>query len=624
MTTEAVYLPIGTVLKDRYEILREIGRGGYSVVFAARDRELGVDVAIKLLVPPPAVAHIAHERMRREVQAVRGLSHQHIVAVHDFVEDGPQSFIVMELVDGPDLAVRVARHHALAADEVARLGEEIAGALAFAHARGVLHRDVKPQNILLDPSGRARLTDFGSAKLDGQMTVTQTGGLVGTIPYSAPEVLSGHRGDVRADIYALGMTMFYALTGRLPGSQTSRLPPASTPGGHHPKQIRNEIPDWLDAIVARATAGEPSHRFHSASDLTAALVQRGAGALPVPWTEAPLVEFCLSCGSSDTFGMTPCPECGGKRPKNADTLVFVVPASKRKERLEVALGLASMSPAPLSQDDLRHAARGRRAVVRIPAHHAASVVRHLATRSIPAQAVPKAHAWAAVPLGLYALAGAIVVVGSLAGVLALPALLWTSPVVAGLLIVGGYRTTHTPILTASRDGTEGFPDALESRVISTMAALGQGGGGGTARRMVADISTLSRAILVELPETDEAGDLRGHIVELVASATDVAQDLGSLDQALSLLDSHRDRFASQPAKWLDALSQCERARDRHVQQLLDVLSILARVKAQESTGHEDSSAELAELTRTLERDMEVRIEAEAEIEELLALEPLRG
>ena len=238
--------------------------------------------------------------------------------------------------------------------------------------------------------------------------------------------------------------------------------------------------------------------------------------------------------------------------------------------------------------------------------------------------MPKAHAWAAVPLGLYALAGAIVVVGSLAGVLALPALLWTSPVVAGLLIVGGYRTTHTPILTASRDGTEGFPDALESRVISTMAALGQGGGGGTARRMVADISTLSRAILVELPETDEAGDLRGHIVELVASATDVAQDLGSLDQALSLLDSHRDRFASQPAKWLDALSQCERARDRHVQQLLDVLSILARVKAQESTGHEDSSAELAELTRTLERDMEVRIEAEAEIEELLALEPLRG
>jgi serine/threonine protein kinase len=106
--------------------------------------------------------------MRREVQVVRGLSHQHIVAVHDFVEDGAQSFIVMELVDGPDLAIRVARHHPLAADEVARIGEEIAGALGFAHACGVLHRDVKPQNILLDPSGRARLTDFGSAKLDGQ------------------------------------------------------------------------------------------------------------------------------------------------------------------------------------------------------------------------------------------------------------------------------------------------------------------------------------------------------------------------------------------------------------------------------------------------------------------------
>jgi serine/threonine protein kinase len=620
MTTDAMYLPIGTVLKDRYEILREIGRGGYSVVFAARDRELGIDVAIKLLVPPPAVAHIARERMRREVQVVRGLSHQHIVAVHDFVEDGAQSFIVMELVDGPDLAIRVARHHPLAADEVARIGEEIAGALAFAHACGVLHRDVKPQNILLDPSGRARLTDFGSAKLDGQMTVTQTGGLVGTIPYTAPEVLSGHRGDARADIYALGMTLYFALTGQLPGSPASRLPPASAPGGHHPREVRGEIPEWLNAIVARATAGEPSHRFHAASDLTTALVRREAGALPVPWAEGPLVEFCLSCGSSDTFGMTPCPECGGKRPKNADTLVFVVPASKRRQRLEVALSLASMSPTPLSQTDLRHAARGRRAVVRIPAHHAASVVRHLAARSIPAQAVPKAHAWAAVPLGLYALAGAIVLVGSLAGIFALPALLWTSPVVAGLLVVGGHRSAHTPILTAVRPGTGGFPDALESRIIATMAALGPG----TARRMVADITTLSQAVLAGLTETDAPGDLGAQIVDLVASASEVAKDLGNLDQALSLLESHRNRFVSQPAKWLDALSQCERARDRHVQQLLDVLSILARVKARESTGRDNPSEELAELTRTLERDMDVRIEAEAEIEELLALESLRA
>ncbi|NNG16002.1 MAG: protein kinase [Gemmatimonadales bacterium] len=620
MTTEAVYLPIGTVLKDRYEILREIGRGGYSVVFAARDRELGTDVAIKLLVPPPAVAHIARERMRREVQVVRGLSHQHIVAVHDFVEDGPQSFIVMELVDGPDLAIRVTRQHPLVIDDVARIGVEIAGALAFAHARGVLHRDVKPQNILLDPGGRARLTDFGSAKLDGQMTMTQTGGLVGTIPYSAPEVLSGQRGDARADIYALGMTLYFALTGQLPGSPASRLPPASAPGGHHPREVRGEIPEWLDTIVARATAGEPSRRFHAASDLTTALVERERGTLPV-WSEGLLVEFCLSCGSSDTFGMTPCPECSGRRPKNADTLVFVVPPSKRKQRLEVALGLASMSSTPLSQTDLRHTARGRRAVVRIPAHHAASVIRHLAARNIPAQAVPKAYAWAAVPLPLYALAGAIVVVGSLAGMLTLPALLWTSPVVAGLLVVGGHRSAHTPILTASPGRSGGFPDALESRVTSTMAALGPG----TARRMVADITTLSQAVLAELPETDAAegggSDLRAQVVELFASASEVAQDLGNLDQALSLLESHRERFASKPAKWLDALSQCERARDRHVQQLLDVLSILARLKAEESTGQADQSEQLAELTRTLERDMEARIEAEAEIEELLALEP---
>lgn len=614
MTAPAAYLPIGTVLTDRYEILREIGRGGYSVVFAARDRNLGTDVAIKLLVPPPAVAHIARERMRREVQAVRGLSHHHIVAVHDFVEDGPHSFIVMELVDGSDLGVRVAQRQPLAIDEVARIGEEVAEALAFAHARGVLHRDVKPQNILIDSGGRTRLTDFGSAKLDGQMTVTQTGGLVGTIPYSAPEVLSGHRGDARADIYALGLTLFYALTGRLPGSRGSRLPPPAMPDGHHPGECRDGVPDWLDQIIARATAAEPGLRFPAASDLRAALRARAGDHFALSTAGHQIVEFCLSCGSSDTFGMSPCPECGGTRPKNADTLVFVVPPAKRKDRLAVALGLAGLSPHPVSQADLRHATHGRRALVRIPAHRAASVVRYLTARDIPVQAVPKAHAWAAVPLPLYALAGAIVVIGSLAGMLTLPAMLWTSPVVAGLLVIGGHRTAHTPILHAARDNAAKLPHELASRVTRTMARLGPG----ATRRMVADIVTLGQAVLADFPATDGNGDQHADIIELLARVSDVADDLANLERALATLETHRDRFAADPARWLDALSQCERAHDRQVQQLLDVLSILAQLKAQGTMSDATSKEEFGELTRRLERDADARAFAEAEIEELLA------
>ena len=168
------------MLCDRWEVGRELGRGGYSVVYLARDRRLGSDVAVKLLVPPPAAAELARERMRREVQVVRSLSHANIVPVYEFMEDGPWSFIVMEYVAGPDLQVRVRQRGRLAADQAVRLGRDLAAALAAAHRRGILHRDVKPQNVLLDPDGRFRLTDFGSAKLDGQLGVTATGTVAGT------------------------------------------------------------------------------------------------------------------------------------------------------------------------------------------------------------------------------------------------------------------------------------------------------------------------------------------------------------------------------------------------------------------------------------------------------------
>lgn len=232
------YLQSGSLLLARYEILGEIGRGGYSVVYRARDNELGAEVAIKLLVPPPAMARLARERMRREVLAARRLSHTNIVAVHDFAEEGQWSFMVMEYVAGPDLAVRVRERGPLPPDDVARLGQEVSSALSAGHHHGVLHRDVKPQNILLDPDGRARLTDFGSARLDGQTTVTATGAAVGTLDYMAPEVFKGQRGDARSDLYSLGLTLYFALTGRLPQRASPHLPPSPVAEGFRPGQIR--------------------------------------------------------------------------------------------------------------------------------------------------------------------------------------------------------------------------------------------------------------------------------------------------------------------------------------------------------------------------------------------------
>ncbi|HJQ65327.1 MAG TPA: protein kinase, partial [Gemmatimonadales bacterium] len=125
---ESSYFSTGTVLQGRYEIVDEIGRGGYSVVYRARDQRVGSDVAIKLLVPPPAAARVARERLRREVQAVRQLNHPNIVTVFDVVDEGPWSFVVMELVDGPDLAVRVSDRGPLEPERVARIGRDIAAA----------------------------------------------------------------------------------------------------------------------------------------------------------------------------------------------------------------------------------------------------------------------------------------------------------------------------------------------------------------------------------------------------------------------------------------------------------------------------------------------------------------
>ena len=306
MSTSSFLTP-GIVLGERYEILREIGRGGYSVVYLARDRSVGTEVAIKLLVPPPAAAQMARERMRREVQAVRELAHANIVAVFDFLEDGPWSFIVMEYVPGPDLQVRVREHGVLEPMQVVQIGCDIAAALTTAHRRGILHRDVKPPNLLLEPDGRARLTDFGSARLDGQLGMTGTGGLAGTLAYTSPEVLAGRRGDARADVYALGLTLYFALIGDLPDRPSQHFPPAPSTEGFHPRLVSPGVPQWLDDAIAQATAAAAENRFPTAAAFREALE---AGDVGLRARQAPAAP-CLLCGGPDPLELGVCPACGG-------------------------------------------------------------------------------------------------------------------------------------------------------------------------------------------------------------------------------------------------------------------------------------------------------------------------
>jgi hypothetical protein len=599
MTGPALLAP-GTLLRGRYEILREIGRGGYSIVYQARDRDVGGDVAVKLLVPPPATAHLARERLRREVHAVRGLSHPNIVAVYDLLDEEPWSFIVMEYVEGSDLHVRVRDRGPLSADEVVQVGRDVAAALGAAHRRGILHRDVKPQNILLDTDGRARLTDFGSAKLDGQIGITATGGLAGTLAYTAPEVLAGRRGDARADIYALGLTLYYALTGEPPDRPSGQLPPSPVPEGFRPGAFAPGCPAWLDDVIARATAASPEDRFPTAAALDEALVATGAGA------GVGAAPRCVLCGGGDPLGLGLCPGCGGGPAGAADTLIFLQ-RPRPADRHTVAARLGELLPATAGAEG-RAAGRGERPLFRVTPEGSARVLDALERRKLPARGVPAARAWTMIPAGYATMVLAVAIAGMGAGLAVMPLLLWTTPMFGGLLLYAAGQTVRSPVVAPSERARE-LPSALEAQVVRALAELPAG----TAQGLLADVTRLARPLFARLGDDRQSTVLQ----ELVGSACVAATDLAMLDENLARFERERARAASHTAEWLDALARSERARDALVQRLLEAMTVLSRLQSQATSAVAAEDGALAEVTRELRTEAEAQAAAAREIAQLL-------
>ena len=600
---EPTYLAPGVVLQDRYEIAQEIGRGGFSVVYRARDRRIGADVAIKLLVPPPAAARLARERLRREVQAVRQLSHPNIVAVYDVAEEGAWSFVVMEYVPGPDLAVRVRQRGPLDADAAARLGREVAAALDAAHRRGILHRDIKPQNILLTPDGRARLTDFGSARLSGLETVTQTGGLVGTTDYAAPELLAGGRGDARADVYALGVTLYYALLGELPAWPGVRAGTASGSDGHRPRLRRPEVPAWLDDVVRRATMPDPDDRFPAVALLAAALEQRGAGVDAVP--AAREKQRCVLCRAPEPFGIGVCPRCA-RRVGGGDVLVFLERSTPGRARRAVRETLEERIGADASSAAREAAASGERPLLRVPAEAGSRVVELLEAHGLPARTESRAAPWrAAVPPPIAVLAAVVAAAGIAAGfAAATPVLLVTSPAVAAGLVTLAAVFRRTPVWNPPSAGRSCLPGDAERAAVLALAALPAG----AARGLLIDLLRRATAVTPEA-SADRLG-------QLVVAACGAARDLAALEQQLGAFDARRDRLADAPAGWLEALSRCERGRDLLTQRLLEASAALSgwQARAVEAEG----TRALGELARDLDEEGRRQEAAAREVAELLA------
>jgi serine/threonine-protein kinase len=298
------FLALQDAVAGRYAIERELGRGGMGVVFLARDVALDRPVAIKLLPPALAASPRARERFLREARAAARLSHPHIVPVHAVeASEGPGAlaFFVMGYVDGETLGARVRRAGPLPAAEAMRVVQEVAWALGHAHAAGVVHRDVKPDNILLErDTGRALVADFGVAQLTvGDAEQTPATGLpVGTPHYMSPEQGAGERADARSDLYALGVTAFLAATGRLPfegPTAVALLAQHAVMPAPPLLSVRPSLPPRFAAAVDRCLAKDPAARFASAEELAAALRDaRGA----VPETPVPVRGFLREAGAA--------------------------------------------------------------------------------------------------------------------------------------------------------------------------------------------------------------------------------------------------------------------------------------------------------------------------------------
>src|SRR5688500_5693024 len=264
-------------LAGQYELDRELGRGGMGVVFIARDLKLHRHVAIKTLLPHLVADERVRERFLREARTAAALAHPGIVPIHRADEVDEQVFFVMGFVEGDSIAQKVRDQGRLPPREVVGYLRDVAPALGAAHERGVIHRDVKAENILVDRrSGRAVVTDFGIARLAEAAPLTATGLVLGTVHYMSPEHVSGEPVDARSDIYSLGVVAYQALSGRFPFDSemaSAVLVAHVTKAPPRLASVAPDVPASLARLVDRCLAKDPAARYASCAELGDALAE---------------------------------------------------------------------------------------------------------------------------------------------------------------------------------------------------------------------------------------------------------------------------------------------------------------------------------------------------------------
>src|SRR6202521_2763079 len=270
---------IDSLFDGRYKIVRKLGTGGMANVYLAEDQELGRRVAIKILNDRHAGDEQFVERFRREAKNAAALSHPNIVSIYDRGEAEGTYYIAMEYLDGRSLKELIVQRGPAPVTVSVEYARQILSALRFAHRHGIVHRDIKPHNVLVDAEGRVKVTDFGIARA-GVSQMTEAGSIVGTAQYLSPEQARGADVDQRSDLYSLGIVIYEMLTGKVPFTGDAPVEIAmkhlnAVP--EPPSKLRPEIPHDLDAIVMRALAKEPDQRYASAEEMDADLARVARG-----------------------------------------------------------------------------------------------------------------------------------------------------------------------------------------------------------------------------------------------------------------------------------------------------------------------------------------------------------
>lgn len=357
---------VGTLLVGRYRISSRIDSGGMATVYRAADQVLGRDVAVKIMHPALAADPSFADRFRSEAQNAARLSHPNICPVYDYGEsqgaDGAGLFIVMELVDGTTLRSLLERFGRLDPDTVRHVARGAAAALDHAHAKGIIHRDVKPENILLTPDGQVKVVDFGIAKALGPQAANLTMDRpIGTVAYVAPEQITSTNVDARADVYALGATTYEMLTGRPPF--TGDTPQAVAAARLRQSSMNPSISPQIDVAVSKATAPDPNVRFATPGEFARAL---GDGATPSFLTSTdhlpPLTE---TAHVPSPLPLPPQASAPVVTPDGVEVMPFQARLYRRKRRrfrvyiaiamvLALAAGAAyALMPRPTTVPDLR-------------------------------------------------------------------------------------------------------------------------------------------------------------------------------------------------------------------------------------------------------------------------------